>query len=171
MDAFRMADGKRRQRCSWEDRSAKPACVQPFLLHKLELKHFLPLSYFTQTPLRQRQSNLSPCCLKVSYIFNIPHHEWSIFSMATSSMVQKHHLPPFINKKRTEYPKRSSTLSFSFPLNECVSGRVQVVPRSHRGNLSVTVKIINKLHVIVGSFCCDKAWEPIRRCWQHTTAF
>lgn len=65
-------------------------------------------------------------------------------------MVQKHHLLPFINKtaRQREYPKHSSTLSFSFPLRT-ESGRAQVVPRFHRGNLSVTVKSINKLHVVV----------------------
>lgn len=47
-----------------------------------------------------------------------------------------------------EYSKHNPTLSVSFPLRRDWSGKVQVVPSLHRGNLSVNVKIINKIHIV-----------------------
>lgn len=42
-------------------------------------------------------------------------------------------------------------LSVSFPLRTDFSGRMQVVPPLHRGNLSVNVKIINRIHIVIVS--------------------
>lgn len=39
-------------------------------------------------------------------------------------------------------------LSVSFPLRTDFSGKMQVVPSLHRGNLSVNVKLINKIHIV-----------------------
>lgn len=100
---------------------------------------------------------------EISYSFNVSYDGWSVLSTTIfqSSIKQW---------GEGNIPNKVRLCPFFSPFEDKLSGKVQVVPCFHRGNLGVTVKIINKLHVIVPVlFCSDKAWEPILwPCWRHT---
>lgn len=114
-----------------------------FILHNaLAFFHSPPSCFSTQPPWAHMQTQVSTVQRFSSSPF--------LQSFIIIDQYSPNQLHPSLHPTAggREYTEHKSNLPAPFPSRKDLSGKVQVVPPLHRGNLSVNVKIINKIHLV-----------------------